>query len=154
MTIQKQAGFMRRLGAWFYDSLIMMALVMLTGGSVVATLELLHGFGIISYGQFLDVSAYLNNDPLWVNLYPMILISVFVGFFVYFWCKGQTLGMRAWKLQIQQIDGKPITVTQALIRMSTSAFGLGNLLVFISKDNASFQDTWANTKVIVLNKPV
>ena len=90
---------MRRMGAWFYDTLIISAIMMLTGGIIVATLEMLYGMGLISYGSYPDVSSYLNNDPMWSNLYPITLISVFVGFFAYFWCKGQTLGMRAWKLQ-------------------------------------------------------
>jgi uncharacterized RDD family membrane protein YckC len=154
MKTQQQAGFMRRMGAWFYDTLIISAIMMLTGGAIVATLEMLYGAGIISYGQYPDVSSYLNHDPLWRNLYPITLISIFAGFFAYFWCKGQTLGMRAWKLQVQQLDGSPITLTQAIIRMSTSAFGLGNLLVFISSDNSAFQDTWAKTRVIVLDKAI
>ena len=154
MKTQKQAGFIRRMGAWFYDTLIISAIMMLTGGIIVATLEMLYGMGLISYGSYPDVSSYLNNDPMWSNLYPITLISVFVGFFAYFWCKGQTLGMRAWKLQVQQFDGSPITLTQAIIRMLTSAFGLGNFLVFISQDNSAFQDTWAKTQVIVLDKAV
>lgn len=154
MNTQKQAGFLRRMGAWFYDSFIICAILMMVGGAVVATLEMLYGLGMISYGEFPSVSAYLNHHPLWRNLYPMILVSSFVAFFAYFWCKGQTLGMRAWKLQVQQLDGSPITFMQALIRMSTSAFGLGNLLVFISHDNSAFQDTWAKTRVIVLDKAI
>ncbi|MGL5303961.1 MAG: RDD family protein, partial [Aeromonas sp.] len=66
---------------------------------------------------------------------------------------GQTIGMRAWRMRIQNEDGSPIRVTQALIRLATSAFGLGNLMcVFNRQRPRAFQDIWAECEVVVLSK--
>ncbi len=49
--------------------------------------------------------------------------------------------------------GSNIRVTQALIRLATSAFGLGNLLcVFNRAHPRAFQDIWAECEVVVLGK--
>ncbi|MGF1750830.1 MULTISPECIES: RDD family protein [Vibrio] len=147
------AGLFRRLGALFYDSLVVLALVMMAGGLVVAILEALVAAGMISYGSYTDASDLLSRHPIWSPIYTAYLAMVWVYFFVYFWTKaGQTLGMRAWKLQVQNLQGGRITVTQALIRLATSAFGLANLAVPIDTKKRGFQDIWAKTQVVVLPK--
>ncbi|MCL9775616.1 RDD family protein [Vibrio methylphosphonaticus] len=147
------AGLFRRLGALFYDSLIVLALVMMAGGLVVAILEALVAAGLLSYGSYTDVSDLLSRHPVWSPIYTAYLAIVWVYFFVYFWTKaGQTLGMRAWKLQVQNLQGGRITVTQALIRLATSAFGLANLAVPVDTKKRGFQDIWAKTQVVVLPK--
>ncbi|MCW8348335.1 RDD family protein [Vibrio sp. ZSDZ65] len=147
------AGLFRRLGALFYDSLVVLALVMMAGGLVVAILEALVAAGLLSYGSYTDASDLLSRHPIWSPIYTAYLAIVWVYFFVYFWTKaGQTLGMRAWKLQVQNLQGGRITVTQALIRLATSAFGLANLAVPIDTKKRGFQDIWAKTQVVVLPK--
>lgn len=149
----KQASFLRRLGAWFYDGLIIIAIEMMAAGIVIASLDMLTYLDLFSYGEHLDVSAFLAADPIWSKIYPLYLSAVFIGFFAFFWTKGgQTLGMRAWKLRIQNQNGSNITLTQSFIRMGTSAFGLGNLMALFDRNNSSFQDTWAKCEVIVLAK--
>ena len=60
-------------------------------------------------------------------LYSAWLALVICGFYTWFWTRaGQTIGMRAWRLRIQNVDGSNIRITQALIRLATSTFGLGN----------------------------
>ncbi len=41
---------------------------------------------------------------------------------------------------------------KALIRVGTSAFGLGNFTVPIDPKKRAFQDMWASTQVVVLPK--
>ncbi|EGQ9935320.1 RDD family protein, partial [Vibrio vulnificus] len=65
---------------------------------------------------------------------------------------GQTLGMRAWKIQVRNHDGSMITSTQALIRIATSAFGLANFTVPIDPKKRGFHDIWAKTEVVLLPK--
>ncbi|OIQ24222.1 RDD family protein [uncultured Vibrio sp.] len=147
------AGLMRRLGALFYDSLIVMAILMMSGGLIVAILEALVALGAVNYAPYLDASDLLGNHPVWSPIYTFYLVAVAIYFFVFFWTRaGQTLGMRAWKLQIQTDKGNAISVTQALIRLATSAFGLGNLTVPFDPKNRAFQDIWAKTQIVVLPK--
>ncbi|MEZ9418129.1 RDD family protein, partial [Vibrio sp. 10N.286.49.E1] len=47
-------------------------------------------------------------------------------------------------------DGSAITVTQALIRLGTSGFGLANLCVPFDPQKRGFHDIWAKTEVVVL----
>lgn len=147
------AGLFRRLGALFYDGLIIIAVEMMAAGVVVAILHALMAMGLFSLGGFEDVSDFLTNHPIWSPVYTAYLAFVWVYFFVFFWTRaGQTLGMRAWKLHLSSADGSPITVTQALIRIATSGFGLANLTVPIDPKKRGFHDIWAKTQVVVLPK--
>ena len=149
----KSAGLLRRFGAWLYDFLIILALEMMAGGAVVATLEMLYGFGAINYGEFQDVGAFLNGHAFWSIAYPLYLVFVAVAFFSFFWCKGgQTLGMRAWKLRLQNKNGSNISVGQSLIRLATALFGFGNLMVIFNSKNTAFQDYCAKCEMVVLEK--
>ncbi|MFD2724526.1 RDD family protein [Ignatzschineria indica] len=62
---------------------------------------------------------------------PLYLLS-------FFWLRdAHTTGMRAWRLRIQQIDGRPITAQRAILRLLTAIIswiplGLGFLWVFVS----------------------
>jgi len=152
-THANTAGLLKRLAALFYDALIVIAIEMLAGGLVVAIIFALNAAGLLDYGQYLDASDLLTRQPVVSLLYTLYLAAVWVGFFVFFWTRaGQTLGMRAWKLRIQNRDGSAISTTQALIRLATSAFGLGNFTVPFDPQKRSFQDIWAKTEVIVLEK--
>ena len=144
---------MRRFGALFYDGLIVIAIEMMAAGMVIAILHALMALSIFDPAPYTDVSDYLTHHPIWGPVYTMYLAAVWIYFFVFFWTKaGQTLGMRAWKLQIRNPDGSAISVTQALIRIATSGFGLANLTVPIDPKKRGFHDIWAKTQVIVLDK--
>ncbi|WP_428775101.1 RDD family protein [Vibrio sp.] len=147
------AGLFRRLGALIYDGLVVIAIEMMAAGIVIAILEALVAAGLINYGGYMDVSDMLGHHPIWSPLFTLYLVVIWIYFFVFFWTRaGQTLGMRAWKIQIRSEDDSPISVTQALIRLATSAFGLANLVVPFDPRKRGFQDIWAKTKVVVLPK--
>lgn len=147
------AGLMRRLGALFYDTLIIIAIEMMAAGLVVAVLHAFMAMGIFNVAPYLDVSDFLSNHPIWSPVYTLYLAIVWIYFFVYFWTRaGQTLGMRAWKIQVRDLNNRPITVTQALIRLGTSGFGLANLTVPFDPQKRGFHDIWAKTQVVVLPK--
>ena len=147
------AGLMRRLGALLYDGLIVIAIEMMAAGLIIAILHALTAIGLFNAEPYTDVSDYLTNHPIWGPIYTLYLATVWIYFFVFFWTRaGQTLGMRAWKLQIRNQDGSTISVTQALIRIATSGFGLANLTVPIDPQKRGFHDIWAKTQVIMLSK--
>lgn len=152
-NIYPPASLLRRLSALMYDGLIILAIEMLAGGLVVAILEAFVAAGLMTYGSYQDVSDLLARHPIWSYVYTAYLGLIWIGFFVYFWTKaGQTLGMRAWKLRVQNLDGGLISRKQALIRVGTSCFGLANLLVPLNKKKRGFHDLWAKTEVVVLPK--
>ena len=147
------AGLLRRLGALIYDALVVSALLIIAGfiGMAVAKLLLLTGLASVPVGE--DAVWLLTRHPLSL-IYTFWLAFVICGFYTWFWTRaGQTIGMRAWRLRIQNKDGSNIRITQALIRLATAAFGLGNLLcLFNCKQPRAFQDLWAECEVIVLSK--
>ncbi len=144
---------MRRLGALFYDCLIVIAIEMMAAGVVIAVLHALLAMGVFSVDPYADVSDLLTNHPFWSPVYTLYLAVVWIYFFVFFWTRaGQTLGMRAWKIQVRNADGSPISATQALIRLATSGFGLANLTVPFDPKKRGFHDIWAKTQVVVLPK--
>ncbi|WP_173425425.1 RDD family protein [Photobacterium kishitanii] len=145
-------SLLRRLGAWFYDTLIVAAILMVAGALAMAIVAALLHIGILTLGDYQDASDYLISDPTASALYSAYLAIVIIGFYSYFWTQaGQTLGMRAWKLKLQNEDGSRIKITQAFIRIATSAFGLGNLLAFNNK-RRSMQDIMAECEMVVTEK--
>ena len=152
VTIPKGAGFFRRLGAWFYDVLMLVAVEMVAVS--IALLSVNIGFWL---GYFAPVypspSAVLLVHPVISPLFTCYIFGVLALFYGYFWCKaGQTLGMRAWKLKVINEDGGLLTPTQAVIRLATACLGLGNLLVLIDSKNRAFQDHFARCQVILVDK--
>ncbi|TFH92071.1 RDD family protein [Vibrio ouci] len=147
------AGLFRRLGALFYDGLIIIAVEMMAAGIIIAILHALMAMGIFDVGSYADVSDFLTNHPIWSPVYTAYLAFVWIYFFVFFWTRaGQTLGMRAWKLHLRSNDGTAVSVTQALIRIGTSGFGLANFTVPLDPHKRGFHDIWAKTQVVVLPK--
>ncbi|WP_045465354.1 RDD family protein [Vibrio hyugaensis] len=153
-TTLPPAGLFRRLAALFYDMLIILAIEMMAAGVVMAIVFALNAAGLLSYGEYADAADMLGKHPVLSPLFTLYLAAVWVYFFVFFWTRaGQTLGMRAWKMQIRDSkDGSAISVTQALIRLATSGFGLANLTVPIDPQKRGFHDIWAKTEVVVLPK--
>jgi len=143
-----RATFFRRLGAYIYDLFAIAAVLMVAGIVAILVVILSSKIGLIDLEGYQDVAAYLAQN----TLFALYLALVMVGFYGYFWTKaGQTLGMKAWRLRVQNSDGSNIRFTQAVIRMATSAFGLGNILALFSDRNA-FQDLWGECEVVVLSK--
>ncbi len=149
--IYPKAGLGSRLYALFYDGLIILALEIFAAGIVVAVLKALVAGGLMNYAPYSGASDLLGNHPVWRSVYTFYLGGIWVGYFVYYWTnRGQTPGMRAGKLKVQNSDGSLITITQSLIRIGTSAFGLSNLSVPFDIKKRGFHDIWAKTDVIVL----
>ena len=104
------AKMTRRLLAILYDSFLMLALLLFA-----AAVPLIFTAGKPSQG----------SNPF-LTLYLVLVCFVF---FAWFWTHGgQTLGMRAWRLQLQRLDGGKVDWKVAAIRFIT---GLPAWLIFI-----------------------
>ncbi|MGR9114833.1 MAG: RDD family protein [Gammaproteobacteria bacterium] len=130
----KTAGFLRRLTAMLYDSLLLIAILF---AATAAALPFNHG------------EAFTSNN----YYYLAYLILVSFLFFGWFWTHGgQTLGLRSWKLKVLTVDQRPLTWRQAFIRfitaiLSWTAIGLGFLWIFVDKNNRGWHDLLSNTAV-------
>lgn len=143
-----RAGFARRMGAILYDLLAIAAVLMLAAGVVLALVVGLTSSGIITLAEGADPASLLDGN--W--LYRLYIFAVIFWFYAWFWVRGgQTIGMRAWRLKVQNVDGACISWRQASIRFVTAALGLSNLGVFFNKNTLAWQDIAAKTEVVILS---
>ena len=103
------AGPLRRLGAMLYDALLVVAV------EFVAALPFLP---LLPHGKvmvFEDVGALAYAFRLWQ-------VVVVCGFFGFFWTRrGRTLGMQAWGLRVQTLEGGLPSWRDALLRVLCAA---------------------------------
>ena len=148
-----RAGLLRRLASWVYDVLVAIAVYM-TAGAVAFLL-----FAIFAYYGLVDMNGkqHLIEAQQSSLLYSTLIYGWNIAwvsyFFIFFWAKsGQTLGMKAWRLRLQNQDGSLISKNTALKRLLPTLLGLGNLWLLIDwKNKLSLQDKLTNTEVVVLS---
>jgi uncharacterized RDD family membrane protein YckC len=134
----RPAGLIVRLLAMFYDSLLLFSALL-----IATALALIITRGTLSY-----------HNPFFRTFLFLICFS----FYAWFWLHGgQTLGMRAWRLRVQQRDGSPITVWQALLRFlvaipSLACGGLGFLWMLVDRDRMTWHDRFSETVIVRLPK--
>jgi uncharacterized RDD family membrane protein YckC len=89
----------RRLFAAFYDGLVLLGLSM-----AALLLEMIVRENLLGLGKNFAVLQ-------------LLLFGVGLGFFGWFWVHGgQTLGMRAWRLQVRRLDGAALRWPIAAVR--------------------------------------
>ena len=149
-----RAGFWRRFASLIYDSLVVISLSMLTAILYFAVIQVLITLGVIVQTEGLDPAGFIDETPLLSGIRSALFVGVNIVFFAYFWTKsGQTIGMRAWRLKVQTLDGKLISWSQAVIRSVTALLGLGNLVVLVDfKNKRALQDYLSKTEVVALTK--
>jgi len=143
------AGLFRRLAALLYDGFLVVAIWMLVG----FILQLIVG----TESNRLE-DGVVQTDPLldWI-LFAAMLSSV-TAFYLWFWCRsGQTLGMLAWRLRVQDYQGQLLTPGRAILRLALAwpaffLFGLGYLWLYIDKDRDTAHDRLSKTRMVVLPK--
>lgn len=145
-----RAGVMRRLGAWLYDFLVVVALLMVAGFVCFGLTALALHLGWIGLGNHEDTAALLSAS----HSYQLVLLGVALFFYCWFWrtC-GQTLGMRAWRLRVQNTDGTRLTLGQCLVRACAALLGLGNFWIWCNpRSKLALQDRLAHCEMVVLTK--
>lgn len=141
------ASLIKRFAAMVYDSLLVMAVAM--------------GYGAL----FIGIKYSVFNVDLPTGERATIGTAGFVGlilvieaFFWFFWCRGgQTLGMRAWRLQLRQDNGQFVSLPQAMVRgliapLSLAAFGLGYWWRLWDKEGRTWHDMASGTRMVQLPK--
>lgn len=136
----KNTGLFRRLAAMLYDSLLVLALLML------ATIP----FIAVRGGEPVE-----GGDNL---LYQLVLVGVVFVFFVGFWSRsGRTLGMQSWGLQLETRDGRIPSTAAASLRffaalLSLLPLGLGFLWQLWDKDSLTWHDRISKTRIVYYPK--
>jgi len=134
--LPRPAGLLRRLGAMFYDALIVVALRMMTLTIlVVAT----------------------NHAAVGPAVQSLLFVELF-AYFTYFWVwRGQTIGMLAWDLRLENDGDTPLRLSQALLRfvgalLSFATLGVGYVWMYIDPDRRTWPDMLSRSHVTHLRR--
>lgn len=128
----------RRLAAIFYDSILLIALLIL--------------FSIpwVMLAKNFDIQATWGLR--------LIAISLVVSFYLYFWRdRQQTLGMTTWRIKLVDSSGNKANTAQCITRLCAAVFsigflGLGYLWMIVDKDQMTWHDRLSKTELILLPK--
>ena len=132
-TEQPRAGLAQRLGAIFYDLLIVVSICFFF--TIVWT-----AFGV-TFGH---------------PLYRSYIASLYLLTFIYFsWCwmhGGQTLGMKVWKIRLIRTThrfGWLAAMTRAgTALISAAAFGAGFWWAWFDRDGLTWHDRLSNSRIV------
>ena len=136
------APLWRRLAALFYDGLLLLAMAFAYTAAVLTVRVQLLGY---HEGEPMGWLALLGLW-VWLSLYCV-------------WCwrrSGQTLGMKIWRLRLQQPDGNPPTRAQAWLRCALAPLALVSVIGYLwclwSRSGDCLHDLGSNTRMVVLPK--
>ena len=145
------APLWRRLAALFYDGLLLLALSFAYGAAVVAVQVQFFG------AHEAPVLHWRGAAGLWPALYYLGLWAWLSLYCVWCWRRsGQTLGMKIWRLRLQQPDGNPPTRAQAWLRCALAPPALVSVIGYLwclwSRTGDALHDLASNTRMVVLPK--
>ena len=133
MSDQSRVGLPRRLGAVFYDSLLLFALLL--------------------FASLVFVPFHITPRHVLYPLYVGYIYLVCFLFYGWFWTHGgQTLGMRTWRFRVIHKNGGAITWAQALLRFLSAAIswlllGAGFLWCLFNRDKLALHDVISGTRL-------
>ncbi|MGV6826224.1 MAG: RDD family protein [bacterium] len=147
ISTEAAPGLLRVLASLFYDSVLVIGLVLLVFTVLYIPLEQVTG------------NTSLNDNPLGIVIaIQLALVATPPFFHVWFWVHGgQTLGMKTWRLKLVTEEGQPVSTGAALVRyfsavLSWLPLGLGFFWILIDKENRSWHDKLSGTKLLLLPK--
>lgn len=133
----RPASLIKRLMAMLYDFMLVLAIWVVTGFVAVA----------LNDGEAVE-------GPL----FNTALFCITFLFFGFFWTRlGQTLGMQAWRLRVQTLDGYRLSWSRALMRfmlaiISLIPLGLGYIWILFSDEKLAWHDKLSETCIVQLPK--
>jgi len=130
----------RRLAAIIYDTLLVIAMIM-----VYTTIVLIASHYIFG----------IEREQINKFVFQLGWLCIVLGFFCFFWQRaGQTLGMRAWRLKIVNKDSEQTpNFYQCIYRCFLAPIGLLLCIsVFFNKKRQCLHDQITRTQTILIDK--
>ena len=134
----QSAGLFRRLAAILYDSLLIIAMWLITTLLLVA---------------FINDGTALQGPLYQFGLYFEACL-----FYSYFWrLRGQTLGMQVWKIKLVSQSLQTLSWQECFARLffalvSVSMLGLGFIWMLFDPDRLTWHDRASGPRVVLLRK--
>lgn len=144
-------SLLRRLAAMFYDSWLIIALL-------VAVVAIMVGLRVVVEGSENIAVGQPAISGVWKLPTFLLMLLSSCHFFAYFWVKNkQTLGMQTWRMQILTDDQQSLSYKQAYLRcgyalLSLSFFGLGYWWALVDKDKKTWHDRLSKSHIVLLPK--
>jgi uncharacterized RDD family membrane protein YckC len=129
-----RAALWRRLAAFGYDLLLVLALLMVITALVLAARG----------GEAFDARS------IW---FRSLLLTGWWAYFAWSWTHGgQTVGMRAWRLVLTTSDGGPVGLGTATLRylaawLAATCAGLGYLWCLVDRQGLCWHDRLSQTVI-------
>ena len=142
------ASTYRHILAIFYDSILLIPVLMLSASLVLGISTAIFSFQTQDNGV---------PEPSIILRQVVFAFTIF-AFFSWFWMKsGQTLGMQAWRIRLISMDGTRVKLKQAVIRFigATVSLGFGGLGYFwplFDSQGRTWHDILSGTRLILLPK--
>ncbi|MGB8433756.1 MAG: RDD family protein [Burkholderiales bacterium] len=102
----QHAGVLRRIAAMLYEALVIAAILFIAA--------------LLFHGAAVERLAGASRVILQVYL-----VTVLGAYFVWFWQRGQTLPMKAWRLRLTLRNGAKVPAARALARYLVAAITIG-----------------------------
>lgn len=134
MRVLEPASFLKRLGAIIYDTLILMGVLMIAGFVVLP----------FTGGKAVPAGAW------WFQAYLVLIVWAY--FALSWWRGAQTLGARAWKLEVRTPSGARPSIGRATFRALLSLLSLasvvGLLWALFDRDKQCAHDRLSGTQLL------
>lgn len=119
----REAGLFRRLAAAGYDGLLLLAILFLVTGLLL----------LVTHGEAIT----RERVGAWAYAYQALLALLVAAYFGVSWtARGQTLGMKAWRIRVETAAGALPGWRQVLVRLACAAplylLLLGATLLFMA----------------------
>jgi len=143
-------GLMVRLAAMVYDAFLLFAIWWAVTAVAV-------GYQVSQRGE--DAIRTSGEAAAGGPLLFSALIASILLFYGWFWRRsGQTLGMQAWRLRLESIDGGRPSWLQVVIRLigaelSLTCFAMGYVWILFDPQQRAWHDIWSKTRLVRLPKP-
>jgi uncharacterized RDD family membrane protein YckC len=147
-SLKKQpASILLRLIALIYDALVLFAVLMLA----VAVAFMING---LLHQIFGDAVLPANEQLHQSSLFTLYLTLIWFGFYGYFVTKsGQTIGLKAWRIHIESLDGAPLSWKQAGFRFLLGLSGVTIITGLFSPQKVALHDLASGTRLYRYPKP-
>lgn len=150
MTPEMHVNIIRRLASLLYDSLLVLAVIFIAG----AAFSLLATGGSVSQPHQSAQLTVLQGPLRYV--FQLYLLVVGAGYYVLFWVKrGQTLGMKTWRIRLERNDGSKLDLKTAILRalyaLPSYGLGIGVVWALFDRQGQYLHDRLAGTRLV--NQP-
>jgi uncharacterized RDD family membrane protein YckC len=145
----EKAGLGKRILSIVYDFLILFFIIIV---STFIIQQLIIQLELTTLEQVQiskdETIAMIPADSIVTLILKNIWVAISFFYFGHYWTKrGQTLGMRVWKIKAATNGGELMSWGSALKRYVFALLGLGFLWMIVDKENLPLQDRLSKTKL-------